>query len=132
MAHVEVVQTNTCVRTLVRGRLYVSDFRSKAPRPKVKASQKRMVCLLSSRAASALLNWGVSHPCHSHPHFTKNQILRMQREGEVEFVEGSNEGVAAWRQPRELKTRRSGSVTTVQWVPVGSGNGRGQVARNRE
>jgi hypothetical protein len=120
MQHLESAEIGNVMVTKVRGR----ERRAGGIRPEVLATRQPLklagqICLLSARAAEALENWGITHPCRhgGHPHFSRSRVQAMVDNGDLRWLSGGN--VAAWKQARHLAVRHSGPVTCVQLVPIG-------------
>lgn len=130
MAHVEVVQTGFRVVTHVKGRVYRQQPSAQRKQPEQSlnsrirgaAKQRRRVCLLSTRDANWLEEYGISQPCFgpgcTHAHHTRREIERMVAKGMLRWVgDARAQNVAAYVDPRHWK----GVKGSMQWVPLGSG-----------
>ena len=101
MAHLETIRTGFRVETRVRGRVYRSggDVGRRRVRVERKTVQRRLVCLLSSKAAWLLEEFSISQPCHgpecNHAHHTRAKIQALVQAGELRWV-GKGQNVAAW------------------------------------
>jgi hypothetical protein len=132
MAHLETVHTGMRVITHVKGRVYRHEQgRASAARPhqslkdraRISAAKRRRVCLLNAREAEWLEDYAISQPCFGphchHQHFTRSMIEPLVKAGDLRWV-GDSMNVAAWHDPRQLVTRRSMGMSTVQLRAVGA------------
>ena len=129
IAHVETVTTGFRVITHVHGRVYRQQPSQKRKQPEQSlnsrirhaAKQRRRVCLLSTRDANWLEEYGISQPCFGpeckHGHHTRKEIERMVKLGMLRWVDEKAKNVAAYVDPRAWK----GVKGSMQWVPLGSG-----------
>ena len=130
IAHIETVTTGLRVITHVHGRVYRQQPGQKRKQPEQSlnarirgaAKQRRRVCLLSTRDANWLEEYGISQPCFGpqclHGHHTRKEIERMVKLGMLRWVgDAKAQNVAAYVDPRHWK----GVKGTMQLVPLGSG-----------
>jgi hypothetical protein len=104
VAHIEVVQTSSTVTTHIRGRVF-----RYAPMAKRKAAgrvlavrsrERRRICVLDAEQAFGLEQFHRSLLCYgpgSHTHYTRDAVLKLIESGELRWVEGSGNNVAAWQ-----------------------------------